>query len=149
MKPIIILSIVCILLSTVKGNIAAAPGTRTSESDKVEERILALVKKMREVNAYLKAHKKDNAMLLVERRPEADFKYYYISVGLGNLGMYRATTHFCINPKTFQVYYVDFMDWTGNGLVPLQQWRRLRNNPEFQSLHKIRNGRLIRTNEII
>jgi hypothetical protein len=120
-----------------------------ADDKKMESKILSLLNKLPEVSGFLKLNKRDKPMLVIEREPDSAFKYYWVSVGVSNLGMYRTTTHFYINPKTFQIYYIDFMDWTGSGLVPLRQWRRLRNDSRFYSLHKIKAGKLIPTNEII
>ena len=138
-----------ILLCLARSN-AQIPVIDENKNDKVEQRVLSKVKNLSEVRAFFKDCQKENKpSLLVNRVPDSTFKYYWIAIGISNFDQFRASYHLYINPKTSQVYYLDFMDRTGNGLVPLRQWRRLRNDPKFHDLHKIRNGRLVPTNEII
>lgn len=116
---------------------------------KTEAKILSALKRLPEVSGFLKKYKREKAMLVVQRTPDSTFKYYWVSVGISNFDMFRTASHFYVNPKTFQIYYLDFSDWSGMGLVPLRQWRRLRNDPRFNELHKIKAGKLIPTDEII
>lgn len=115
----------------------------------MERKVLSRLNRLHEVSGFLKKYKQEKAMLLVQRTPDSTFKYYWVSLGHISADIFRTAIHFYVNPKTFQIYYWDFMDWTGSGLVPLRQWRRLRNDPRFNELHKIKAGKLIPTNEII
>jgi hypothetical protein len=117
---------------------------KNSES-KIENSILSRLNRLPEVRSFIRKGKKEGAMLIVERKPGSTFKYYWVKLGLSNFDIFRTATDFYVNPKTHKIYFLDLMDNSGEALVPLQQWRRLRSDPRFYKLHKIEADKIILT----
>jgi len=123
---------------------ARMPVFEENKNDKLKEHVLALLKKLPEIKSFFKYCPKEyEPALLVNRVPDSTFKYYWISAGIGNLGMFRTTYHFYIDAKTFKFYYLDFLDESGMGILPVEMWRKWRRNPGFHKNHKFRHGKLL------
>ncbi|MEO7212860.1 hypothetical protein [Mucilaginibacter sp.] len=82
--------------------------------------------------------------MLYNGRPTKDLNYYWVQVGYGNGGMMRTIFHFYIQPKTFEVFYVDLATSRGGlGVLSLNKWRQLRNTPGWNKAHYYEYGKLV------
>ena len=107
-----------------------------------EKMVLAKIRAIPEVRTYLKDNKKDEAMLMVARNPELGYKYYWIKVGVGNLGMFRTSYNFYVDPKTSKITIWDQLD-SASSNISLKRWRYWRNKPGYYDNHYYKNGKLI------
>jgi hypothetical protein len=107
-----------------------------------EKMVLAKIRAIPEVRAYLKETKRDEAMLMIARNPEPGYKYYWIKVGVNNLDMFRTSYDFYVDPKTSKITIWDQLDSAGSN-ISLRKWRYWRNRPGYYDNHYYKNGELI------
>jgi len=121
---------------------------KQSSEDKLEALILKAVRSVPEVQSFFKetpaAYK---PMLMFERQADSTLKYYSVQLGISNFDMFRTTERFCVDPKTFQVYFWDvFADDNGfsnSAIISLAKWRYWRTKPEWKKPHTWKAGKLV------
>ncbi|MFD0764082.1 hypothetical protein ACFQZI_04420 [Mucilaginibacter lutimaris] len=111
------------------------PGIAYCQTNISEQIILSKVAAMPEVKSFMKKARASQPQITIERTPEKDFKYYWVKVGLSNLGMYRTASNFYVDPEVYKIYYVDNMTGQGEQLLTLTQWRKWRKLSVWQKWH--------------
>lgn len=110
--------------------------------NQTEKIILNKIQELPEVKEWFKTTRKSEPDIMINL-PDSTRKYYWFQVGLSNLDMFRTSYHLFVDPKTYKIYFLDFLDESGGKLIPLKQWRYWRLKPEFNKPHKWANGELI------
>lgn len=132
-----------VVVTTLLANKIVSFDCAQTKNNKIEQLVLSRIKALPEVKLYLQKNLAENAALMVSRQPDADFKYYWIKLGIGNLDMFRTADDFYVDPKTFEIYYVDMMNNSGMKAIPLQLWRRWRSDTRFWKIHTFKKGKII------
>jgi len=135
-----------LILSNWSADAQHVQATEVSTKSKKGQIILSKVKVVPEVKAFLQTTpKEDKPMLMIETDP--DFKYYKVKLGISNKGMFRTTETFCVDPKTFEVYYwdvfADDISFSNLAIITLKDWRYWRTKPEWVKPHTWKAGKLV------
>lgn len=140
MKSFLLLFICC----TGSFQLASAQDLISSyrPKNKTEKLIIAKVCALPEVKEWFKTAKKSEPDIMISL-PGSTQKYYWFQIGLSNLGMFRTNYHLFVDPKTYQIFYLDFFDESGYKPIALGQWRHWRSNPGFFKAHRWKAGKLV------
>jgi hypothetical protein len=104
-----------------------------AQNSRIEKVILDKVAALPEVRSFFKTAKKTQPALMIAGTPDKNRKYYWVKVGLSNLGIFRTSFDLYVDPKTYEVFYADYMTERGEQLLTLEQWRKWRKLPVWQS----------------
>nr|WP_067052875.1 hypothetical protein [Mucilaginibacter sp. L294] len=139
MKPLVTLLILLYCYS--------AFGQAQQAGNKAEKQVLAKVLAVKEVKGFYRYARKHKPSIIYNGGPHPGLNYYWAQVGYGDDSMMRTIFHFYVDPKTFQVFYVDLATTEGSeGILTLKQWRHLRTTPEWSKPHYYKAGKLIVAN---
>ena len=58
------------------------------------------------------------------------------------MDIFRTSYNFYVDPKNYQVYFMDTMVDSGNNILTLKQWRHWRTTQGFNQMHIYKNGKL-------
>lgn len=111
--------------------------------DPLEKKVLSIIRTLPEVESFYKTSRNDKPTTIINDKPGAGLKYYWVRVGTSNFDQLRTNFNFLVNPKTFRVYYLDEFTESGTKIITLQQWRLWRTKPAWQKIHNYKNGRLV------
>lgn len=118
------------------------------QSSKSEQVILGKVAALPEVKSFMKNSRASKPEIIMESTPDKNLKYYWVKVGVSNLDMFRTRYDFYVDPKTFEIYYLDMMVEEGPTHITLKLWRRYNNTKEFNNqMHTYKNGKLVVLND--
>ena len=132
----------CISVLLVQTCIAQDFVSQFKPKSKTEKLVFAKLKSLPEIKEHF-AHKISGAEPdIMINPPDTSQKYYRFQVGFSYPDIFRTHYWLAIDPKTYKVYYWDFLD-TANRDIPLLQWRHWRKNPIFHDNHTWKNGKLI------
>ena len=109
---------------------------------KTEKLVFAKLKALPEIQEFYTYKIKGGKPDIVINPPDTFSKYYRFQVGVDYPNIFRTNYWLSIDPKTYKIYYWDFLD-TADRDISLQQWRRWRNDPGFQDNHTWKNGKLM------
>ncbi|MBL4675716.1 MAG: hypothetical protein JKY70_05860 [Mucilaginibacter sp.] len=114
----------------------ATSGVAFSQN-KAENIAVDKVRALPETKSFMHTARKSQPELMVARKPDRDFNYYWIKVGLANLEQFRTSMDFYVDAKTGKIFYLDLItgDENGEQLLTLTQWRKWRKLPAWQQLH--------------
>jgi hypothetical protein len=132
-----------ILLTVITFSVSAQSNNSIKNAKEKEKLILSRLNHLPEVAQFLKAHKSSKAELLIARTPDETFKYYWVKLGVGNFDIFRTSTNYYVDPKSFHIYFIDDMDTSGMAILPIKQWRKIRSDPKFYKPHTFKNGNMI------
>lgn len=107
-----------------------------------EEIITKKVEALPEVKHWLNQELKDAKPALIVDHPDKDSKYYVVHVGFNGQDRFGTEYSLSVNPKTYQIYFIDVMDINVKSIT-LKQWRYWRTKPGFNKPHYYKNGKLI------
>lgn len=105
------------------------------QSTKAERIILAKVGALPEVKSFVNIAKDSNPEIMIAKTPEKGFKFYWVQVGLGNLGRFRTNYDLYVDSKTYEIFYLDRFTDPGEQQLTLNQWRKWRKLPVWQKWH--------------
>lgn len=106
---------------------------------KTEKLVLDKLRSLTEIKDHYKMKGEGKPDIMIDA-PDSDFKNYRFQVGFLFPEIFRTYFWLSIDPKTLQVYYIDFDD-EGMQDIPIEKWRYWRNRPEFKKLHKWVKGK--------
>ncbi|QKJ31698.1 hypothetical protein HQ865_18645 [Mucilaginibacter mali] len=133
----------CLFAITTYGQ----PLLSKAQKEKLESVVLAKVNVIGEVKDSMRSHHRSKPMLMIEREPDSTFKYYSVAMGVSSFDQFRTTGRFCVDPKTFKVYFwdvfADDMGFSNSAIIPVQQWRILKKTSGWQKPHTYRHGKLV------
>jgi hypothetical protein len=109
---------------------------------KKEKLVIAKLKALPEIVQHYAAKGESNRDVIVNT-PDADNREYSFQVGTDFTDRFSTNYYLYIDPKTYQVFYLDFLDESGGKSITLEQWRYWRNKPEFNENHKWVNGKIV------
>jgi len=137
-------SLICLLTVFIiaHGFIVKAQSTVKNRD---EEWAMAKVNALPEVKEFMLKQKKYKPVIMIPGDPELTRKYYWVKVGVSNLGMFRTSDDFLVDPKTAEVYFwnISLEFEAGDNIATLKQWRRWRSDPRFWKPHTFKNGKLV------
>jgi hypothetical protein len=61
---------------------------------------------------------KENIMMMISERPDSDFKYYWVQVGINDTIRFRPVFNFYVAPNNFNILYLT------DSLMTLTEWRK-------------------------
>ncbi|OCX54606.1 hypothetical protein BEL04_10265 [Mucilaginibacter sp. PPCGB 2223] len=115
--------------------------------EKIEALVLAKVKQVPEVKQFFRTAAGQRPDLMMDRRPDGDFMYYEVKMGLTGGDIFRTAERFCVDPRTMKVYYwdvmADDMAFSSSAIITLEQWRKLRKTAAWQKPHTYKAGKLV------
>ena len=107
--------------------IFAFAGVTDAQSNKIEDIVLKKVTALPEIRSFMETAKASKPLVMIASGPDKDFKYYWVKAGISDFDIFRASYNFYVDPKTCEIFYVDFFTIKGNeGILTLKQWRHLR-----------------------
>ncbi len=118
------------LLSTYK------PRTQT------EKRVIAKLKALPEIVQHYEQKSQGKRDVMINT-PDANTKEYSFQVGTNFGDRFSTNYYLYIDPKTFKIYFLDYMDESLGKSITLEQWRYWRNKPGFHDIHKWVDGKLV------
>jgi hypothetical protein len=139
-----------LMLFIARGILAQGnPKPHQTKKDKLETIVLDKVHALWEVKNFMRYARSSKPMLMISGEPGPNFKYYVVSMGISNSGMFRTTERYCVDPNTYKVYYWDVMandmGFSNSAIIPIAQWRLLRTTPGWQKPHTYKHGKLLAT----
>ncbi|RWY57144.1 hypothetical protein [Mucilaginibacter gilvus] len=141
MRPALLFFSLCFALAGNSAHqINAALQQKKTKADVAMDQVAAVP----EVKAFLKKHASEKAILLLQGEPKNGRKYYWVSLGISNFERFRPTEHFYVDPKTWEVFYLDiFISDGGDKILTLEQWRHWRKTPGWKKTHYYEHGKLM------
>jgi len=113
-------------------------------SDK-KEIALSKVELLPEVKAYIEKNQSKKPGVLLYQGPDGT-GYYWIKVGIDKSDRFDTMWNFCVDAKTFKVFYWDTMEEVADSrwaLLTLNNWRHWRNVRGFDGPHSIYGNKLV------
>lgn len=141
---IYIKAITSILLSVI-GITANTQTLNEAKKEKAEQVILDQVRKLPEIKSFFhNTPKSYKPAIIIAGEPDSVSKYYWVKVGISNFDMFRTNFNFYIDPKTFEIRYLDELCNSGKCMITLQQWRHWRKTTGWKYPHTYRAGKLLK-----
>jgi len=141
MKFIFTKTVIWCLLSI---SVSAQQKPQATTKEKFEDLIFKKVEEVPEAKKFLKQG--NHHQLIIDDEPHTGFKYYVVKMGYGG-DMFMTLERFCVNPKTLEVYYWDTMaddaGFSNSAIIPLTQWRKLRETAAWKKPHTYKAGKLV------
>lgn len=123
-----------------------------SAKDKLEDNVFDHVAAVPEVKKFLNLadDPQSKHVLIIDEEPHGELKYYVVKMGYDG-DMFRTVERFCVDPKTFVVYYWDTLaddaGFSYSAIISLKKWREYRNTALWHKPHTYKAGKLVALKE--
>ena len=90
------------------------------DSSKIDSLIYAKIESLPEVEKLVVAKRAGNKTIFIAQRPDKQFKYYWVQVGITHPDRFEPIYNFYVTPDKFDILYYDT---EGDTTLTLKQWR--------------------------